>query len=110
VALAEMCLASGMGARLQVPGDAASPAGWLFGEEQGRYLLAVGRDELRRLLDEAVRSGVIAREIGATGGHALKLEGYDPISLEELRACHSGWLPVFMAGQDAGREVRQDEG
>jgi phosphoribosylformylglycinamidine synthase len=40
---------------------------------------------------------VIAREIGSTGGRALNLEGYAPISLEELKQRHEGWLPAFMA-------------
>ena len=104
VAMAEMCLAARMGAELWVPGDRTGAAGWLFGEEQGRYLLAVARDHLREILTDAAARGVVAREVGVTGGDALKLQGYDPISLEELRLCHESWLPAFMAGPDLGRD------
>jgi phosphoribosylformylglycinamidine synthase len=98
VAVAEMCLASGSGAVLDVPADVGTVAGWLFGEDQGRYLLAVREDELRELLRAAAASGVIARACGRTGGAALILGDETPISLERLRAAHEGWLPAYMAG------------
>ncbi|MFO1075008.1 MAG: phosphoribosylformylglycinamidine synthase subunit PurL [Geminicoccaceae bacterium] len=98
VALAEMCLASGMGASLNVPADAATVTGWLFGEDQGRYLLAVRPEQARELLQAAAAKGVIARSCGRTGGDALKLRGHAPISLTSLRAAHEDWLPAYMAG------------
>lgn len=98
VAAAEMCLASGMGATLAVPTDVPTEVGWLFGEDQGRYLLAVRPAELRALLAAAVQAGVIARECGRTGGDALILRDETPISLIELRTAHEGWLPAYMAG------------
>jgi len=97
-----MCLASGMGATVRVPGDVPSVAGWLFGEDQGRYLLAVDQQEVRPLLKAAGAVGVIAREVGRTGGDALILRDAVPISLNELRAAHESWLPRYMA---AGAEV-----
>lgn len=102
VALAEMCLAGGMGARLRQPESAAELAGWLFGEDQGRYLLAVRPEDLPGLLAAAAAVGIAAREVGRTGGDALILGNEMPISLEELRATHEGWLPGYMA---AGAEV-----
>jgi phosphoribosylformylglycinamidine synthase len=97
VALAEMCLASRDGATLGVPSEVASVAGWLFGEDQGRYLLALREADLLPLLRAASEAGVIAREVGRTGGDALILRDEAPISLQELRAVHEGWLPGLMA-------------
>jgi phosphoribosylformylglycinamidine synthase len=93
-----MCLASGTGANLDVPADAPTAAGWLFGEDQGRYLLAVPRDAAPGILRAAAAAGVIARACGATGGGALTLRGDVPISMGELRSAHEGWLPALMAG------------
>ncbi|HET6469642.1 MAG TPA: phosphoribosylformylglycinamidine synthase subunit PurL [Geminicoccaceae bacterium] len=98
VALAEMCLASGTGAGLELPAaPAGGRAGWLFGEEQGRYLLAVRPGDLERLVAAAEAAGVAARAVGTTGGDALKLPGETPISLAELAARHEGWVPSYMA-------------
>jgi phosphoribosylformylglycinamidine synthase len=96
VALAEMALASGIGADLSLPEDCESPMAWLFGEDQGRYLLAVAPDRLARVEAMAGRAGVLARQVGTTGGGALTLAGRDAISLQEVGRIHSGWLPAFM--------------
>ena len=96
VALAEMALAAGIGADLTLPEDCESPMAWLFGEDQGRYLLAVAPDRLASLEAMAGRVGVLARQVGTTGGAALTLAGRDAISLQELGRIHSGWLPAFM--------------
>lgn len=102
VALAEMCLASGSGATAE-PADAelASSAGWLYGEDQGRYLLAIAEPDVEPALAAARQAGVIARRLGTTGGDALTVAGRLPISLAELAAAREGWLPRLMAG-DAG--------
>ena len=99
IALAEMCLASGRGASLEVP-DGLPSTGWLFGEEQGRYLLAVDPDAVGPLLDAASEAGVIARSIGRVGGDALRVAGLPPISNQDLKRAHQAWLPDFM-GEDA---------
>ena len=59
VALAEMVLASGTGAHLELPPE--WDHGWLFGEEQGRYLLAVAPERLEALLAAARRQGACWR-------------------------------------------------
>ena len=96
VALAEMALASGIGADLELPEDCESDAAWLFGEDQGRYLLAVAADRLALVEAAAGRAGVLARRVGTTGGVALTLAGGDAISLRELAEIHQGWLPSLM--------------
>ena len=45
VAVAEMCLAGGSGATLDGAARRRQRAGWWFGEDQGRYLLAVREDQ-----------------------------------------------------------------
>ena len=101
VALAEMALAGDIGAAIEAPGRDHAPGrpplhAWLFGEDQGRYLLTTSRPE--SVLAEAVDAGVPAIRIGTTGGTALTVKGGQPISLAELRAAHEGWLPTYAAG------------
>ncbi len=97
VALAEMALASGIGADLDLPEACESPAAWLFGEDQSRYLLAVEPADLDRVLAAATAAGVIARVVGRTGGDALTLAGANAICLTELTKLHEGWLPSLMS-------------
>jgi phosphoribosylformylglycinamidine synthase len=96
VAAAEMCLASGTGATLDVPADVATPAGWLFGEDQGRYLVTASNS------DPLVRAMAAARvphaRVGSIGGDAIRI-GKSGVSLRELRAAHEGFLPRLMGGE-----------
>jgi phosphoribosylformylglycinamidine synthase len=99
VALAEMAVASGIGVALDLPDDLPSEAGWLFGEDQARYVLAVDPASLETVLEAARRAGVIARAIGRTGGQSLTLRGCDAICLTELTKRHEAWLPAFMSDE-----------
>ena len=95
--LAEMALVSDIGCTLE-PGPEGLPAhAWLFGEDQARYLVAVDGDP-RTLLDAARSGGIVARVVARTGGDALTVPGERPISLNDMRQVHEGWLPGYMAG------------
>ena len=99
VAVAEMALAGTMGAALAAPPEGQSRHGWLFGEDQGRYVIAVPAALAGDILNEAQSAGISAIIIGETGGDALTLAGDDPISLAALRDAHEGWLPAYMAAE-----------
>jgi phosphoribosylformylglycinamidine synthase len=100
VALAEMAMAKGVGAKV-----AALPAGpahaVLFGEDQGRYLVTVPAGAAEALIAEAKAAGVPAQLIGQTGGADLALPGEAAVSIVALRKAHESWLPDYMAGKAA---------
>src|SRR5690606_12352752 len=94
VAAAEMALAGDVGVRLEAaPGDLPAH-GWLFGEDQGRYLLEAA--DAAPVLARAEAAGVPARVVGTVGGDALTFAGRHLISVAELRAVHEAWLPAYM--------------
>lgn len=101
VALAEMAMAGRLGAALSdVPVD-LPPHAYLFGEDQGRYLLAVRPEAATDLLSAAAAQGVAAASVGVAGSDRLTLPGGETISLADLSAAHEGWLPDYMASQPA---------
>ncbi len=100
VAVAEMAMAGGIGAEIGAPEGAPLHA-FLFGEDQGRYVLAVDPDHAPDILYEAQALGIPAAVLGVTGGDSLILPGDEAISVAELKAAHEGWLPTFMSGQAA---------
>ena len=95
VAVAEMALAGGIGAEITPP-DGAALLPWLFGEDQGRYLVTTADAEA--LIEAARAANIPANVIGRTGGPSLTVTGDDPISMAELDEVHQGWLPGYMAG------------
>jgi phosphoribosylformylglycinamidine synthase len=95
VALAEMALSGDVGAEIAVPDDVPLPLDWLFGEDQGRYIIQTA--DADAVLREAAGAGVPAAEIGKSGGASLTVSGLGTISVSALRASHEGWFPGYMA-------------
>lgn len=91
VALAEMAMASGIGATVDASG--ADEAAAFFGEDQGRYLITVSRENVGRLAGDPA---LAVSQIGTTGGSSLKLGNARAISVEDLKAAHEGWFPAYM--------------
>jgi phosphoribosylformylglycinamidine synthase len=95
VAVAEMAMASGIGATLNAPAGVAGSAFW-FGEDQSRYVVTVPASDADRILSDARLAGVPALKLGTTGGNALKLDGEDPFPTARMRELNEAWLPKLM--------------
>jgi phosphoribosylformylglycinamidine synthase subunit PurL len=96
VALAEMAMASGIGARMMThPRDIPGHAFW-FGEDQGRYLIAV--PDHSALVRIAEAAGIPAVRLGTSGGQDLTLPDGGSISIAALRAAHERFFPSWMDG------------
>jgi phosphoribosylformylglycinamidine synthase II len=104
VGLAEMAIASGIGARVNDLEDHDTILQY-FGEDQGRYLVTLNLhpqgDEIADLWRRAEAAGVFAPWIGTTGGTDLVLGAARPLPVSQLRAAHEHWFPAFMDGQAA---------
>jgi phosphoribosylformylglycinamidine synthase len=99
VALAEMAISGGLGATVAIPEDSGIPThGWLFAEDQGRYLLTASNPTL--VMAAAQKAGVVIENIGKTGGDLLTVGDTVAISVSELTRAHGSWLPEFMAVPD----------
>lgn len=92
-AAAEMALASDVGAQLKAPDEVAAHA-FLFGEDQGRYLVATRAADA--LLAAAEAAGVPAHVVGEAGGDVLAVPGLFSLALTELRKAHEAWMPAYM--------------
>ena len=99
VAVAEMAMASlrPIGADLRLEAGAVPLHAFLFGEDQGRYVLAAAAVDALSILAEARKAGVPAAVIGACGGTALTVNGDWTISVAALRAANEAWLPAYMS-------------
>ncbi|MDE2182629.1 MAG: phosphoribosylformylglycinamidine synthase subunit PurL [Alphaproteobacteria bacterium] len=93
VAVAEMAMAGNIGAAI-AGGDIAR----LFGEDQGRYLVAVPGGRAGEILAAAKTAGVAAALIGTTGGDKLAVKDQGDVALAKLKSAHEDWLPGYMGG------------
>ena len=94
VAIAEMVMASGIGATLLPAAGGGPPHAYWFGEDQGRYVLAVA--DADAMLKAAKAAHVPACLIGHAGGLDLTLDGVEPISVVTLREAHERFFAEWM--------------
>ena len=92
VTVAEMCMASGVGATLSLVADHGA---W-FGEDQARYVLATRDAEA--VLAAARAAHVPAMRLGHSGGGDLVVPGAGSISVARLRGLNEATLPEMMRG------------
>jgi phosphoribosylformylglycinamidine synthase subunit PurL len=95
VALAEMALAGRTGFTLTATEGGLPVHAQYFGEDQGRYCLAVSPDSADLMIKDAEAAGLAARVIGRSGGDAIVLPGEDALPLDALRAAHENWFPRY---------------
>lgn len=103
VALAEMALASGIGALVNEP-QPFGVAGSLFGEDQGVYLVTICDTCLADFMAEAHRADVVADPLGRTIKDRIIFEldeGDWVLPLDRLREAHEGFFPTLMGGEVA---------
>ncbi len=96
VALAEMAMASNIGAVLEAPSGVPAHAFW-FGEDQARYIVTARSSE--PIAQRTKAAGVPFMRLGATGGRVLAVADERPLPVDELKARFETWLPAYMAGK-----------
>jgi phosphoribosylformylglycinamidine synthase len=95
IALAEMALSGDIGVKIDI--GTAPSATWLFGEDQGRYIVTCPADTAGDILGAMQDAGLTARQIGTTGGDQVTVEGGESVPVKTLRDLHEGWFPNYMA-------------
>jgi len=104
VAIAEMAIAGKTGAVLRVNYEADAFIPMMFGEDQGRYLVAVPEGKADAIIKAAAKAGIYIRHLGFTGAVSemgqpvLMGVGLPAVTLSTLRKAHEEWLPSYMNG------------
>ena len=99
IAACEMAFGSQIGMHLSGAIGAPTHA-WLFGEDQGRYLLAVEKHSVNPIVSTAKGKGITAQVVGKVGGDRIQADGAFDVSLQGLQERHEAWLPDLMSGKD----------
>jgi phosphoribosylformylglycinamidine synthase len=96
VAIAEMCMAAGLGATIASP-DGGNAHGWAFGEDQGRYVIAT--DDARAVTAAAKAADVGICVLGVISAtDELKFDDGDAISVLKMKTCAEATIPALMNG------------
>jgi phosphoribosylformylglycinamidine synthase len=99
VALAEMAMAGGVGARLDAAPESIVPHAWWFGEDQARYIVTVHEKDLLSVFTKLRAVEVPCVQIGLTGGQEIAVAGERAVHIKALQHGFESWLPDYMAGK-----------
>jgi phosphoribosylformylglycinamidine synthase subunit PurL len=94
VGLAEMSMASNIGAKINDLSGNTALLGWAYGEDQARYLVTT--NDARHIISRCADNGVQVIELGTTGGINLSFAN-ESITVAELKEAYEGWLPNYIA-------------
>ncbi|HEU4752082.1 MAG TPA: phosphoribosylformylglycinamidine synthase subunit PurL [Armatimonadota bacterium] len=94
IALAECCIAGGIGAAVEVPGGSSAEA--LFGEAPSRVLVSVSGEQLARVKQQLESAGVPHAELGEVRGDRLIVHGALDLPVAELEATWERTIPAAM--------------
>ncbi len=106
VALAECCVAGGIGADIHLEEAELSAASALFSESQGRAVVTCAESGFDALVDLLERADVPFAVIGTVGGERLRIEGMVDATLAQLREAYEPTLERLVHG---GEELQSEE-
>jgi phosphoribosylformylglycinamidine synthase subunit PurL len=98
IAITEMAISSGIGARLLPAPAAIVPHAYWFGEDQARYIVTVPETSAGLVLAKMKGCGMPCARIGTTGSEDIALAGEAVVSVASLRDGFERWFPAYMSG------------
>jgi len=108
VAAAEMAISAGLGLAMTTPVQARRAAFW-FGEDQGRYLVAMSAESADNFVLKAAMAGLQATRLGIFGGTEIILDGADRLDLTALAATREATIPALYQTDDGDPAMPMQE-
>ena len=96
-ALAKMCIQGKKGAILKKPKHLINQFEYLFGEDQGRYILEVDNNNLQNVTSILKENSVHFDELGTVNDGDLIIDDKSKISIDDLVKSHTTWLTNYMS-------------
>ncbi|MBA5724390.1 phosphoribosylformylglycinamidine synthase subunit PurL [Candidatus Liberibacter sp.] len=96
IALAEMAIHSRKGMEIILPEHPEDLVPFLFGEDQGRYVVCVPLEMKNAILSQASWEGIPIRHLGHISGDTLSIQNILNIPITTLQEKYESWFPDFM--------------
>ena len=96
-ALSKMCIRSKKGAILKKPNYLINQFEYLFGEDQGRYIIEVDKNNLQDVTKILNNNSVHFDELGTVSDDDLIIDDKSKVSIDDLIKSHTTWLTNYMS-------------
>ena len=95
-ALSKMCIKGKKGATLKKPNYLINQFEYLFGEDQGRYIIEISKDDLESATKILQENSVHFDELGSVIDDSLIIDDKTKVSIDDLIKSHTNWLTNYM--------------
>jgi phosphoribosylformylglycinamidine synthase subunit PurL len=95
-ALSKMCIKGKKGAVLKKPNYLINQFEYLFGEDQGRYIIEISKDDLKNVTKILKENSVHYDELGSVNDNSLIIGDKTKVSIDDLIKSHTNWLINYM--------------
>ncbi|MDC6470004.1 phosphoribosylformylglycinamidine synthase subunit PurL [Candidatus Pelagibacter sp. Uisw_099_02] len=95
-ALSKMCIKGKKGANIKKPNYLINQFEYLFGEDQGRYIVEITKDNLESATKILQENSVHFDELGSVNDNILIIDDKTKVSIDDLIKSHTNWLTNYM--------------
>jgi phosphoribosylformylglycinamidine synthase len=96
-ALSKMCIKGKKGITLKKPNYLISKFEYLFGEDQGRYIVEIEQSDYKEVAKILEKNSVHYDEIGTVNDSELIIDDKSKVSIDDLIKSHTIWLTNYMS-------------
>ena len=95
ITVSEMCIAGNIGAKITLPKHLINAYEYLFGEDQSRYIIEIGKENLKKVNSILEKNSVFGEIIAVTQENKLELGKEFSISIDELKKTNNSWFNKY---------------
>jgi phosphoribosylformylglycinamidine synthase len=95
-ALSKMCIKGNKGAILKKPNYLINQFEYLFGEDQGRYIIEIEKNNLKNVTEILEKNSVHYDNIATVNENELVIDEKSKVTIDELINSHTNWLTNYM--------------
>ena len=95
-ALSKMCIKGKKGATFKKSNYLINQFEYLFGEDQGRYIIEISKDDLENATKILQENSVHFDELGLVNEDGLIIDDKTKVSIDDLIKSHTNWLTNYM--------------
>ena len=92
-----MCIKGNKGINLKKPKYLINEIEYFFAEDQGRYIIEITKNDLKKVTDILNKNAVHFDELGTINKNELYINDKTKVAIDELKTSNTSWLTSFMS-------------
>ena len=96
-AVSKMCIKGNKGINLNKPKFLINEIEYYFSEDQGRYIVEIAQNDLKKVADILNKNAVHFDELGTINENQLYINEKTKVTVDELKTSNTNWLINYMS-------------